>query len=313
MNIAVKAIIEYLQRSNIIFTYCGNMSDDQGEYEIAGFSPITEYQAHTITWIKSVEKWRDLSEKIEIEKVDFIIIDAETQNFAAFPRAIVCENPKYVFYSILEEFFLSENKEIGIGRNTVMAQDAEIGRDVYIGNGCTIGHGVKIGSGSRIYHNVILHDHVVVGERCCIKSGSVIGEEGYGYSENEGKFYHVPHMGSVYIGDDVEIGANTCIDRGSMDDTIIGSGSKIDNLCHIAHNVKIGERVRIVAGSIIAGSAVIGSGAYVAPGVIVRNQKTVGENSILGMGCVLTENAESGMVYMGVPAKNMRKAGQENL
>lgn len=307
-RVPIKIILEYLSKDKAECTFVGNC-----EMEIDGFSSVVNYQHNTITWIKTKDKYLELSEKVNWKDIDLLVVDYETQNLAHFESAIVCDNPKYVFYSILNEFFVEKKVTKAVGKNTYVSESAEIGKDVVIGNNCFIGDKVKIGDGSRIYHNVVINHNTEIGKECRIKSGTVIGEEGYGYSEYNGDFYQVPHFGKVILEDYVEIGANTCIDQGTLGDTHIGRGTKIDNLCHIAHNVQIGRNVRIVAECVIAGSAIIEDDSYVAPGAIVRNQLSVGSGSIIGMGSVLTENADSGMVYAGIPAKILRKVGKENL
>lgn len=311
-KVQVKEITAHLDEAGIQYVFSG-----KSDGCITGFSSVSDYRENTVTWIKSYQKYQGLEERIRpvASRFALIIVDGETQESAGFKNALVCDNPKYVFYSILENFFDESRSRVSapVGRHTVIEEGAEIGEGVVIGSGCYIGSQVTIGSGTRIYHNVVLNGSVEIGKNCCIKSGTVIGEEGYGYSENDGKFFHAPHFGGVAIGDDVEIGANTCIDRGSLSDTVIGEGTKIDNLCHIAHNVRIGRGVRIIAGALVAGSTVVQDRAYIAPGATVRNQLTIGEESIVGMGSTVVGDVEGHMVYVGVPAKKVRERENENL
>jgi len=117
----------------------------------------------------------------------------------------------------------------------------------------------------------------------------------------------VPHYGGVVIGQNVEIGANTCIDRGTLDDTIIGNNVKIDNLCHIGHNCIIKDNSSIVALSMLGGSAIIEENSYIAPGVMIKNQLKIGENSLIGIGAVVIKDVEKNKVVAGVPAKVIRE------
>jgi len=305
--IQVKKILEFLQEKEILYEYMGDL-----DLQLEGFSSVTEYQPKTITWIKSAEKFVTLSD-VNWKRIDFVIADKETAKLGEFCNILVCDSPKYTFYQILEYFFKPKIQSEPIGKNTVLGEHVILGRGVTIGNNCSIGNNVHIGDNSHIYHNVVIHDNVQIGNNCYIKSGTVIGEEGYGYSEKDGRYYHAPHFGKVIIEDNVEIGSNDSIDRGSIGDTIIGEGTKIDNLCHIGHNVQIGKNVRIVAGTVIGGSAKIESNVYLAPGVIVKNQLSIGEESIIGIGSVVMKNADKGIVYLGVPAKPVRRVGKENL
>jgi UDP-3-O-[3-hydroxymyristoyl] glucosamine N-acyltransferase len=223
----------------------------------------------------------------------------------------VCSNPKYVFYRILTEFFYEEGENFSEG--SVVHPTVRLGEAVQIGSGCVIERDVVIGKGTRIFHNVVIRKGTCIGDNCVIKSGTVIGEEGYGLCDCEDGFYHVPHFGNVVIGDRVEVGANCCIDRGTMSDTVIGDGCKIGNLCNVAHNVKLGRNVRLVVGVNIAGSTTIEEGVYVAPGGVINNQVTVGKDSLVGIGSVVLGSIEDNKVVVGVPAKVLREAGQEEL
>ncbi len=148
---------------------------------------------------------------------------------------------------------------------------------------------------------------VVIGYKSIIHSGTIIGTDGFGYFMEQDQYRKIPHFGGVWIGKYVEIGANTCIDRGTLDDTMIEDGVKIDNLCHIAHNVQIGKNSLIIACSLLGGSCRIGKGGYVAPGAIVKNQVTVGENSVIGMGAVVTKDIRAGVIAAGIPARVLRE------
>lgn len=149
---------------------------------------------------------------------------------------------------------------------------------------------------------------VKIGCNTIIHSGVVIGTDGFGYFDNEdGLHEKVEHFGGVSIGDNVEIGANTCIDRGTLDDTYIGNNVKIDNLCHIAHNVTIEENSMVIALSMLGGSSTLKKNVYIAPGVMVMNQVTIGERSLAGMGAVVIKDVQNNKVVIGVPAKELRE------
>lgn len=303
----LKQIVQYLENIDMDFKFYGDM-----EGSISGFSPFEHYQENTITWIKNIDKYHKMK---SVEKEIFpalIIIDEEVDKAGNFQNRLVCGNPKYFFALILQKFFKEKNKA-GIGEGSIVSSNALLHEGVSIGNNCVIEEDVSIGSCTQIYHNVIVRKGTVIGENCVIKSGTVIGEEGYGYSRNGDKIIHVPHFGHVVLEDEVEIGSNCSIDCGMMESTIIGKGSKIDNLCHIAHNVQIGKNVMIVAGSIICGSAHIKDGAYIAPGTIIKNQIVVGEECVIGMGSVVLNDAQQRKVLVGVPARNLRDIGKEDL
>ncbi|MBU4574907.1 MAG: UDP-3-O-(3-hydroxymyristoyl)glucosamine N-acyltransferase, partial [Proteobacteria bacterium] len=153
---------------------------------------------------------------------------------------ILVENPRLAFAKVLAEFFLKKEKP-GIGKHSVVAPSAKIGQDVSIGNNCTIGENVVIGDKTIIRNNVVIADDVKIGANCLLRSNCVIGEEGFGFEDDkDGTPVRIPHLGSVKIGDFVEVGNFTAIACGTLKDTTIGSHVKIDNLVHIAHNCVIG-------------------------------------------------------------------------
>ena len=150
--------------------------------------------------------------------------------------------------------------------------------------------------------DIIKGKNVIIGENCSI------GNDGFQYIENpEGRLVKFPHFGNVIIEDDVEIGNNTCIDRGALSNTIIRKGVKIDNLVHIAHNVDIGENTMVVAQSMVAGSVKIGKNCWISPSSCIKNKIIIGDNVLIGMGAVVIRDVESNSVMIGNPAKLLRK------
>jgi UDP-3-O-[3-hydroxymyristoyl] glucosamine N-acyltransferase len=150
--------------------------------------------------------------------------------------------------------------------------------------------------------------NVIVGRNFQHGSNVSIGGDGFGFEKNEqGEYEFMQHFGDVYIGDDVKIGSNTCIDRGAVEHTQIGNGTKIDNLVHIAHGVKIGDNCLIVAGSVICGSTEIGGGTYIGANVTIREHLKIGQNVFIGMGSVVTKDIPSNEMWYGNPAKFIKK------
>ncbi len=149
---------------------------------------------------------------------------------------------------------------VSIGPQSVIMSGVEIGVGAYIGPGCVISKGVQIGEESRLMANVSLMEGTVLGKACIVHPGAVLGSDGFGFANDGGKWVKIPQLGRVVVGDRVEIGANTTIDRGALEDTVIEDGVKIDNLVHIAHNVQIGEDSAMAAMVGIAGSTQVGAG-----------------------------------------------------
>ncbi len=149
-------------------------------------------------------------------------------------------------------------KNVKIAAGVVIAKNCQLADDVCIGANSSLGENVILGVNTKIYANVSIYHDATLGSSCIVHSGVVIGCDGFGYANDAGRWIKIPQTGGVLIGDDVEIGANACIDRGALNNTIIGNGVKVDNLCHIAHNVEVGENTAMAAFTGIAGSAKIG-------------------------------------------------------
>lgn len=219
---------------------------------------------------------------------------------------LVVDDPKEVFSRVGNVLFVKMPTS-AIHPSSWIHHEAELHPDVYIGPMCSIGR-VKIESGCKLYGNIFIYDNVLIGKNVIIHAGTVIGAEGFGYNKNEkGEWENFPHVGSVIIEDNVEIGANTCIDRGSLGETRIKKGAKIDNLVHIAHNVTIGSNALIIADAMIGGSTQIGDLSWVAPSASIRDQLTIGQSATVGMGAVVTKNIPSGETWTGSPARPLRE------
>lgn len=163
-----------------------------------------------------------------------------------------------------------------------------------------------VGQGTRTHPGSYIGEHVTIGRNCRVGPGAVIGYDGFGYTPGpDGTWDRKPETHGVVIGDNVHIGANTCIDRGSYRDTVIGSGTKIDNLVHIAHNVRVGENCMIIAGAELSGSVVVGDGAWIAPNACVREHLTIGAGAKVGLGAVVVKDVEPGTTVVGNPARVM--------
>jgi UDP-3-O-[3-hydroxymyristoyl] glucosamine N-acyltransferase len=218
---------------------------------------------------------------------------------------LICENPRLTFMRAAGLYFLPPQPGPGIHALAAIHPTAQIDPTAHIGAYCNIGADTVIGAETVIHPHVTIYDRVHIGARCQINSGTVIGADGFGYERNEkGELEKFPHLGSVLIADDVEIGANSCIDRGSIGDTIIHARARIDNLVHVAHNVQIGEDAAVIALSMLGGSAKIGAGAWIAPGAVLMNQVAVGSGGTVGLGAVVVKNVADGQTVMGAPAQD---------
>ncbi len=271
---------------------------------IDGYCSLYDLRDNSITWAKEYE-YIDRS-SLDDHKNLIIIVNSEPIGRSVQEITyLVCKTPKSVFSELLLTFFSqSFTPEIA---ETARVETLTVGAGFSVGHNSYICADTIVGRNVRIANNVTIECPTVIGDNTSIGSGTVIGSAGYGYFETpSGVRKAVPHFGGVRIGSNVEIGANVCIDRGTLGDTIIKDNVKIDNLCHIAHNVLIEDNCFVIALSMLGGSAHLCEGAYIAPGVLVMNQATIGRRSLVGLGAVVTKDVEEGKVVIGMPAKPIR-------
>lgn len=232
--------------------------------------------------------------------------------------ALLCENPKLAFIK-LNEFMYAEKKptagiddsakiagsaHIGencsIGANVVIDENVKIGDNCVIEPNAVIGQGCQIGSNCRIGNNASIA-YSIIGDNCYIYTGARIGQDGFGFEMIAGKHHRIPQLGRVIIGNDVEVGANTCIDRGALDDTVIGDGSRIDNLVQIAHNDKLGRGCVIVSQVGIAGSCTLGDYVVLGGQVGLADHLNIGSGAQVAAQSGVMRDIEAGVVMMGSP------------
>jgi UDP-3-O-[3-hydroxymyristoyl] glucosamine N-acyltransferase len=199
-----------------------------------------------------------------------------------------------------------------VGEHAVIAADAEIGQGTRIDAGCVVGRGVKIGEYCLIYPQVTIYAGTTLGEWVTVHAGAVLGSDGFGYVRDpeSGRYEQFPQVGRLVIEDDVEIGANTTIDRGALDETRIGRGTKIDNLVHIGHNCRLGQNVVIAAQTGLSGSIVIENDVVLGGQVGIGEHARIEEGVMLGgQGGVLPNKVlrGKGVAFWGTPAQPVRK------
>ena len=192
--------------------------------------------------------------------------------------------------------------DVNVGPGVTIAAAVEIGAGCTLYPGCFIGEGVRIGAGSTLYPNVVIYDGCEVGERVTIHAGSVIGEDGLGFAPHNGEWLKIPMVGRVVIGNDVEIGANCAIDRGTLADTEIGDGTKLGNVNVIGHGTKIGRAAILVAQVGVAGSVTVGDRVTIAGQAGIAGHLTIGEGATVGGQAGVSEHVEPGVTVFGTPA-----------
>jgi len=194
-------------------------------------------------------------------------------------------------------------KNVWIDAGVRIEEDVVIGDRVTIESNSVIKRNCEIGSFCHIYPNVTLYENTKLQKNVILHSGVVVGSDGFGYVKDKGKIYKFPQLGKVIIEDDVEIGANTAIDKGSLSDTVIGAGTKIDNLCQIAHNVKIGKNCLMAAQCGISGSTVVGDNVNMGGQAGIVDNVIIGDNVMIGAKSAVIGNVKSGMTVWGIPAR----------
>ena len=244
-----------------------------------------------------------------------------SQEIAGLTRPqIVAANAKYAFARIVEQFFTPPYAARGVAAEVARGQDVEMGADVSIwpfvtlGDrvrigaratlfpGVFIGHDSVIGDDSVLYPNVTIRERCSIGRRVIIHSGTVVGSDGFGYVQHDGRHHKVPQIGSVVIEDDVELGANVSVDRATSGRTLIKRGTKVDNLVHIAHNVTIGEHSILVAQVGIAGSTTVGSGVVIGGQAGLADHLDIGDRVIIAARAGVNRSLTGGQIVSGAPA-----------
>ena len=245
--------------------------------------------AGQITFLSSSKNKSKLSET----QAAAVILAPENEQLTRLPR-IVAENPYAYFARVSQIFNSAVTQAPGIHPSAVVSARAVIGKGVSIGAGCVVGDDVVIGDDSCLYPRVVLYPKCVLGKRVVAHSGVVIGADGFGIAREggreEGRWIKIPQIGGVRIGDDVEIGANTTIDRGALDDTVIAEVVKLDNQIQIGHNVQIGAHTAIAGCAGIAGSTRIGAHCTIGGGAMIQGHITIVDHVHVSGGTAITRS-----------------------
>jgi UDP-3-O-[3-hydroxymyristoyl] glucosamine N-acyltransferase len=308
MNISLSRLAEIL----------GGQLSGSGEIEIIGAGGIAEAGPGQITYIAGPQYIKDLP----ASKASAVLAPVDAPPLPL--PAIRVKNPKLAFARVLKLYYdkpytaqgISDKASIAptatIGREcsihafAVIAERAVIGDRVTIHSGCFIGEDCRIGDDTVIHPNVTLGSNTSVGKRVIVSAGVVIGSDGFGFVTAEGRHHKIPQVGGVIIEDDVEIGANSAVDRATLGNTIIKQGTKIDNLVHIAHNVTIGEHC-LLAGQVgVAGSSTLGKYVVLGGQAGVADHVKVGDGVMAGGGTAITRDMEPGQVIAGYNAMPLR-------
>lgn len=257
----------------------------------------------SLDWVNSSKA--EKQQIAESSKAKVLVVDPEVTYSEAMKEEnktlLVVSKPRVSMAKIATHFYI-ERKKPGIHPSAIVDKDAKIDPSAYIGPGCVVGK-VVIGADTVLMANVTIYDDVKIGERCLIQAGVVIGTDGLGCSRDEnGVLTKFPHLGGVIMGNDIEVGANSQIAKGSFSDTIIEDGCKINGLCFIAHNCHLEKNVWITGDTMLCGSVYVKKNTTIFSNVVVRDQRTIGEGVTIGMGAVVTKDVPDRETWLGSPA-----------
>ena len=290
MEFTAKQIAEFL----------GGRVEGNEDARVNTFAKIEEGKEGAITFLSNAK----YTSFIYDTKASIVLIDEDMQLEHPVSATLIRVKNAYECVAKLMQMYAASNpKKTGVHPLAFVSESAEIGKDVYIGPFAVIGDNVKIGDDSMIYPNVTIYDGCQIGQRVTIHAGSVIGADGFGFAPNTDGYQKIPQIGTVVIEDDVEIGANTCVDRSTMGQTIIHKGVKLDNLIQVAHNCEIGENTVMSAQSGMAGSTKIGAWCMVGGQAGFSGHIQIADKTFVGaQSGVISNTKGNGEQLIGAPA-----------
>ncbi|NQY62425.1 MAG: UDP-3-O-(3-hydroxymyristoyl)glucosamine N-acyltransferase [Alteromonadaceae bacterium] len=310
-------------------TLISSSQGDGDKCKVDSLATLASAGAGQIAFLSNTKYRQQLSST----KANAVILDQDCLDDIQNPafHALVMKNP-YMGYAIVAQLLdntpatakaihasaviaqdASLGENVNIGANTVIESGAVIADNVSIGAGCFIGEQARIGANTSLWSNVSIYHRVEIGQHCLIQANTVIGCDGFGYAKDNGSWFKIPQLGTVIIGDNVEIGASTTIDRGALENTLISNGVILDNQIQIAHNVVIGENTAMAACSVIAGSTVVGKNCSISGLVGINGHIEITDGCVFtGQAMVTKSITEPGVYSSGTPAVANREWNKNN-
>jgi UDP-3-O-[3-hydroxymyristoyl] glucosamine N-acyltransferase len=283
-----------------IAEFIGGRVEGNEETTISTFAKIEEATEGAITFLSNPK----YTSYIYDTKASIVLINDDLElEHPVEPTLIRVPNAYECVAKLMQMYAASLPKKTGVDPLAFVSKTAEIGKDVYVGPFAYIGEGVKIGDGTRIFPNVTIYDGCKIGKNVTIHAGAVIGADGFGFAPNTEGYEKIPQLGIVIIEDNVEIGANTCVDRSTMGETIIHKGVKLDNLIQVAHNCEIGENTVMSAQVGMAGSTKIGAWCMVGGQAGFSGHIKIADKTFVGaQSGVISNTKGNGEQLIGAPA-----------
>lgn len=293
-----------------------------GNAPLARIGPLDRADEATLSFLVSTKYLA----YFRASRAGAVLVSAEFEAEGEGPGTrIVVNDPYRALLAILPKFIPVAVRQPGVHPSAVLGPGVTLGADVSVGANVVLGSGVSVGPRSSLDAGVVLGDGVVIGDDCLLgatvvchsgtrlgnrvvlKAGAVIGGQGFGFLPSASGHQKIPHVGACILEDDVEVGSNSCVDRGSIDDTVIGRGTKIDNLVHVAHNCRIGERCLLMACAGIAGSTRLGNEVIIAGAGGVSDHCNVGNRVRVAASSTVIGDVADGETYSGYPARPHRE------
>ena len=293
--------------------YLGGVVQGNGEVVISGLGTLESAGPGALTFLANPR----YASKVAETSAGAVLMAPGGERYGR--TAIEVANPYLGFAKLLTLFYTAPHEAMGVLPAAIVSKTATIGEGASVYPGACIGNNVTVGNRTVIYPGVVLYDNVTIGDdciihanavvrdrcrignRCIVQPGAVIGSDGFGYAPDGNSYYRIPQVGIVVLEDDVEIGANSCIDRAAVEVTRIGRGTKLDNLVQIAHNCQIGENGMICAQVGISGSTKIGNHVTLAGQVGVAGHLTIGDNVLVGAQSGVPSSLPANAAYSGTP------------
>ena len=301
----------------------GGVLQGDGSVAVSAVAPLDRAQRHHLTFLANA-RYEPLFAESE---AGVALVTPELKDAPGkVPARVVVPSPHDAMLSLLPTLYPAPARESGVHPTAVIGRGARLGDQLWIGPYVVIGDGARVGNGTRLdahvvlgagvevgsdchlYPGVCLYSGTVLGDRVRVHSGARVGSDGFGYVFRDGEHAKIPHVGRCIVESDVEIGANTTIDRGSIDDTVIGAGTKIDNLVQIAHNVRVGRLCLIMAQVGAAGSVRVEDGCILAGQVGIAGHHTIGRGARLAAQAGVFGDVPAGETWSGYPARPHREA-----
>ncbi len=271
----------------------------QPDTEIQGLAPLESAQASQISFLSNPR----YQAQLRSTRAGCVIVSPAMQDMAPQGLALIVTDNPYLYYARLTQLWRSRQsgtRQSGVHPSAVVDPSAHVDATAFVGPLCVVERGAHIGPGSLLRSRVTVGENCVIGARCILHSGVVIGADGFGFAQDGERWEKIEQLGAVRIGDDVEIGANSCIDRGALQDTVIENGVKLDNLVQIGHNVRVGANTAMAGCAGVAGSATIGPNCTIGGGAVVLGHLTLAAGVNISAASVVTKSIRKPGQYTGV-------------